>query len=232
MASSAQFSEMSRPPLSGEPLINAIHRRLLDLLLAGAVFFLVYACFVPFDFARPVDRSQDPAWLWGLRLQPVNLPDILANISIYVPLGMLAGAVARRRGLRRITTLTLLLSAGAMLSVAVEFGQHFVRSRVPSWVDVTSNVTGVLLGAGFVLAFEGALRRRAAGALDEARRHWWRTVGRIAVCAVLIVQLRPYDVVVDCFHTVAEVYRHGRLDPFARWISLSGTASLSSHGSV
>lgn len=230
MASSAQFSEIPRPPLSGEPLINAIHRRLLDLLLAGIIFFVVYACFVPFDFARPVDRSNDAGWYLGLRLVPISLPDILANISIYLPVGALACAVLRRRGLRRFTSMALLLPAGVLLSITVEYGQHFVRSRVPSWVDVTSNAAGILLGAGFVVLFEGALRRRAAGAMDEARRHWWRIVGRIAVCAVLIIQLRPYDVVVDCFHTAAEVYRHGKFDPLARWISVSGAATISSDG--
>jgi len=209
-------------PLSSEPLINAIHRRLMDLLLIGVTFFLVYACFVPFDFSAPVDRTHDAYWYMGLRLQPINLPDILANISIYVPLGVLAGAVLRQRGWSRIATILLLPFCGAALSLAVEYGQHFVRSRVPSWVDVSSNVLGISVGAALTIVFEAWIRRRVAGAIEEARRHWWQAVCRIAVCAVLIVSLRPYDVVVDCYHTAAEVYRHGSVDPTHHWQSLAG----------
>lgn len=209
-------------PLSSEPLINAIHRRLLDFLLAGLTFFLVYACFVPFDFTAPVDRTHDAYWYLGLRLRPINLPDILANISIYVPLGVMAGAVLRRRGMSRIATILILPFCGAALSLAVEYGQHFVRSRVPSWVDVSSNVIGISVGAALTIIFEAWIRRRVAGAIEEARRHWWQAVCRIAVCAVLVVSLRPYDVVVDCYHTAAEVYRHGSADPTHHWQSLAG----------
>lgn len=216
--------------ISGEPLINAIHRRLLDFLLCGLVFFLVYACFVPFDFCRPQDRSQDTNWLLGLRLQPISLPDIIANITIYVPIGVLACAVLRRRKFGRIVSLLMISVAGAALSFAVEYGQHFVRSRVPSWVDVTSNILGVILGAAFVIIFEGTLRRRAAGALEEARRHWWLTAGRVFVCVVLFAQLRPYDVVVDCFHTAADTYRHGSVDPLKHWRSLSSAQALATSG--
>lgn len=209
-------------PLSSEPLINAIHRRLLDFLLAGLTFFLVYACFVPFDFTAPVDRTHDAYWYLGLRLRPINLPDILANISIYVPLGVMAGAVLRRRGMSRIATILILPFCGAALSLAVEYGQHFVRSRVPSWVDVSSNVIGISVGAALTIIFEAWIRRRVAGAIEEARRHWWQAVCRIAVCAVLVVSLRPYDVVVDCYHTAAEAYRHGSVDPTHHWQSLAG----------
>lgn len=65
--------------------------------------------------------------------------DLLANVALFVPMGVLAV----QAGLRRRWAV-----AGALLvSVAVECAQRYVHLRNPSYFDVAANGAGALLGA-------------------------------------------------------------------------------------
>lgn len=207
-----------RSPISDDPLINAFHRRLAEIALGAYAALVVYMSFVPFDFARVASAGDLPQWR-GLPIGAFSLRDILANIAIYVPFGMLIGATLRARGGRWLLSGPLTVLTTAALSLGVEHGQQFVASRVSSWVDVTSNVLGAALGLGLMMLGEGRLRLLARRSRWAARQNWPLTLAKAAVCTVLIVQLRPYDPVVDVLHTAADL-RHAALHPLTVWNDL------------
>ncbi len=215
----AERSGVSTGPISPEPLINAIHRWGLELLFALYAIGMVYMSFVPFDVnpMRP-GHGGPPTW-YGLPVAGFNTPDILANIGAYLPLGGFAFLVARRRKLGRITCVALVLAGVAAMSFTIEYGQRFVLSRVSSWVDVTSNLLGAVLGVAFAGLWEDAITRILRRARRSVRREPWAALTKVFVCAVLLIQLRPYDVVVDPVHTTYAL-RHADVHPTARWVGL------------
>lgn len=206
-------------PISPEPLINAIHRWGLELLFALYAVGMVYMSFVPFDVnpMRP-GHGGPPTW-YGLPTPGFNMPDILANIGAYFPMGGFAFLVVRRRKLGRIACAALVLAGVAVLSYTIEYGQRFVMSRVSSWVDVTSNLLGAALGVAFAGLWEDAIARILRRARHSVRREPWGALTKVFVCAVLLIQLRPYDVVVDPVHTTYAL-RHADIRPTARWVGL------------
>lgn len=206
-------------PISSEPLIRALHRRTAEIALAVYGAMVAYVSFVPFDVTTHPSARSGPGWVWGLRVTGVSIADIFSNIGFYLPLGALGFIVLRRRriGLMRSGGLAVLFAAA--LSLAVEHGQHWIASRIPSWIDVTTNTLGAWLGVMIVGGSAGEGRRLLTRARDSARQNWLLAVAKVAVCGVLLIQLRPYDVVVDLYHTAAAV-RHADLGPMARWNAL------------
>ncbi len=204
-----------RPPISDEPLINALHRHLAGIVLLAYAVLLVYMSFVPFDFARPAGKTDLPFY-GGLPIGAFSLRDITANIAVYVPLGMLCAAAWRARRSSWLPAAPLSLAFAGLLSVGVEHGQQWVASRVSSWVDVTSNLLGALLGLLIYALGVGWWRAVARRGRWAAHRNWPLALAKAAVCALVIVQLRPYDPVVDVFHTAAAL-RHASFHPLASW---------------
>lgn len=208
--------------VSDEPLINTIHKWGPELLFAAYVAGMIYMCFVPFDFRRT--PSDFDAVIYGLRIQSFNMPDILANLGAYVPLGAFAFFVARRTGRGRAASGMIVLLGVGFLSYAVEFGQQFAESRVSSWIDTTSNLLGAMVGMILVGTWEGTVGRAYLALRRSVDRRPWSALSKIAVCAVLMIQLRPYDVVVDPIHT-AFALRHADVGPLAVWQGLEADVS-------
>ena len=211
-------------PISNEPLINAVHRHIAEMAFISYAAVLIYMSFVPFDFKRNASPWRGPGLTWGLAVAPFSLRDILANICFYLPLGALAYAVWRRRNLGRIVSFLAAVLSALAVSLMVEYGQHWVASRVSTWVDVTSNVLGGLIGAILFVVSESHVRPLAARAGSTVGRNWPLTLAKAAVCIVLLIQLRPYDVVVDLFHTAAGL-RHADTSPLAGWNQLQTLVS-------
>lgn len=93
------------------------------------------------------------------------LLEALANVAMFVPLGLLLPAATRWRP-------WVAVPAGAAFSTLIELSQlAFLPNRVPSIQDVVMNTLGAAVGAGVVLAVRAHARRRAAtaGRVNEAR---------------------------------------------------------------
>lgn len=67
--------------------------------------------------------------------------DIIANVSLFMPLG---AVLAWRRGARAVFLATL---AGALLSLSIELYQVYCHGHFPTMTDVLTNTSGTLLGA-------------------------------------------------------------------------------------
>src|SRR5262245_38720725 len=62
--------------------------------------------------------------------------DIAANVALYVPVGIVLGGLGALRA----------VSIATLMSGLVETGQLFMAYRFPSPIDLTSNVTGAVVG--------------------------------------------------------------------------------------
>ena len=89
-----------------------------------------------------------------LTFMPTTRGDIVANLLLYMPLGLCLMFAFTARRVRWPLAGTIVI--GALLSLAVELTQVYLRSRVSSLTDVALNMIGTLCGASAAMAY-GAL---------------------------------------------------------------------------
>lgn len=130
-------------PISSEPLINALHRRLESALACLTALFIVYTTCLPTLTTVAVDA--------GTAL--VSKQDVIQNILLYVPFGFFAALALRRRRRDNSTNAGLVLFAAACLSAVAESLQLVLPGRVSSWVDLVCNIAGTACGVTAALFF-------------------------------------------------------------------------------
>jgi VanZ family protein len=112
--------------------------RILGVL---AILGILYFSFFPFDFNLEQRRS---SLEWRSVVTPGDSVDVIVNLVLYFPLGILwANSIPGRRWIA-IVVLTL---SGALLSLAVEYAQLFLTTRNGSYRDLFFNTAGVFAGA-------------------------------------------------------------------------------------
>jgi hypothetical protein len=95
----------------------------------------------------------DPGLVWSLMTAAPADAEQIANIALYVPVGLLGTLVWRR-----VWAGTL---AGMALTVAIETCQYSIIGRAGSITDIRNNTAGALLGALTAAALVRARRPRA-----------------------------------------------------------------------
>jgi len=120
-------------------------------LLISYCLGVLYASLMPYDLTATPEQVQihlhDAFDYWPLnRDAHICLSDLISNILLYMPLGLLAALTWRRRSPVRACLLALLL--GTTLSVIVETSQLFSLTRTSSILDVEANALGTFIGAG------------------------------------------------------------------------------------
>lgn len=137
----------SPPPVPGEP-INPFLRL---ALATGVAILIAYGSLYPFVFHDAGSLSDDIAHFLGTWRQPPQSPgDFLANLLLYMPLG-LALTLAFVQGMPRYLAAILAVICGAALSVFIELTQFFDVGRVSAFSDFILNAVGTLAGAGMAL---------------------------------------------------------------------------------
>lgn len=170
--------------------------------LAGA-----YGALIVFGSLFPLSGWHAPesplfAFLAAGRPDHWERADILQNVLVYMPLGLLLTAWLGR-SLRFGTALAIAILAGMALSLAMECLQQFLPGRVASWVDLATN--GVGTAAGGSLA--GFLREDtlSGSALLKVRDAWFRPgrlvdVGLVALGLWALSQTSPLVPSLDVSH--------------------------------
>jgi hypothetical protein len=87
------------------------------------------------------------------------IPDIVANIFFFLPVGFFSALVFLRKFKNILPVIAVSVAIGLALSVCVEVLQIFLPSRYSSMFDVLSNTAGTALGA--LGGIGSALRLRA-----------------------------------------------------------------------
>ena len=118
---------------------------LQHLLLGGYALLIVYASLSPFSGWR--DQGLEFSAIMASPLwRHYTLPDLLANVLAYIPLGLLAGLALYGR-LDRAQSALLAVVAGSCLSAAMEYAQMYLPTRNSANLDVLANSLGALAGA-------------------------------------------------------------------------------------
>ena len=131
----------------------AASRRIQAWMLAAWVLLVLSASLYPFAFEPGRLSAAAAAGFPALReWHAPSQRDLVVNLLVYVPVGLLLPLVLDPRRGAAARTLAALL-AGAGLSLLVEVLQHAIRARVPSLADWVLNVASTAIGATLALLF-------------------------------------------------------------------------------
>jgi VanZ family protein len=139
---------------------------LARLLLGAYVLLVVYASLYPLAGWR-ASGSPPLAFLGAPWPRYVTSFDVLANFLGYLPLGLL-WMLALQPRISGVPAALLATAAGGALSLVLEASQGFLPARIPSNLDLLSNLAGAAAGALCALAISpwlldtGPLRRLRA----------------------------------------------------------------------
>lgn len=122
------------------PSALGLSARLHARLLLAVLLLVIYGSLFPFHY-----QHHDPGWAdVSLLIQGSeerhSLSDLIGNILLFVPYGLLMASprMSGRAGRG--------LAAGAALAVLVQYLQFWFPDRDPSGIDAVINVLGILLG--------------------------------------------------------------------------------------
>jgi VanZ family protein len=188
-------------------------------LTIAYTFLLVYGTLFPLSGWRAPEISP-----WALMLQHglqnTSKPDILTNLLVYMPFGLLLMRTIDNRcsSVHKILLATL---ASALLSLALEYLQTHLPGRVPSVFDLVLNTLGGFIGALFALAFRP--ETAVGGKLYRIRSMYIHpgplpNLGLLAMGIWVLSQLSPLVPSIDLGNL-----RHG-LKPL--WHTLQSPATL------
>jgi len=192
--------------------------RWIDALAIGYVLFIVYASLIPFGAASAA--SNDGARLiFGLPANETNFPDLMSNLAVYFPMGLLLRGFFANRQKRPLRALVLAVGAAGAISYCVESVQMLMVSRVASFADFVCNVVGAAVGA-LVFTPERTLPRRTTEMLHSdaagVQAGMWGTFTCLATLA-------PFDLTFDVSLVVQSV-REAYFLPFVKHAELAAEA--------
>jgi VanZ family protein len=114
-------------------------------LAAGYALFIIYASLSPFSGWQ--ERGFTFAEVLAAPFaQTYTAFDAMSNLLAYLPFGMLL-ALTLRVHVGAIKSVLLATLSGLLLSLAMEYLQVYLPSRISSNSDIVSNTVGMLLGA-------------------------------------------------------------------------------------
>jgi len=189
---------------AAEPAIRAAYAA----AAAGFVAYAVWGSLFPFDFhAVPLPDAAALFWTrWASDAGPWSLTDLLSNVLLFLPIGLLLSAAIRGR-----TAPLLTIASAAGLSVVIEFAQAFVSWRTPSIVDVAAEVIGAACGVVIWRLMSAEIDRVLRTVLGVVRRSTVAERVLLACCAVFAVAwLLPADFTLRPGE-IADKYEHKRL---------------------
>lgn len=112
-------------------------------------FTLAYLLLLVYGSLFPLN-----GWDWqrgGLAVLSAGAPssrsDIITNLVIYIPLGLLLTRTWHRRLADGALGIVLVALCGTLLSLGLEYLQSYLPTRIPSLLDTALNGAGTLLGA-------------------------------------------------------------------------------------
>jgi VanZ family protein len=194
------------------------------LLLLYAVL-LVYGSWYPFAWGEP-----PAAPFTFLHTLPTYLDkgDIVQNVLVYMPFGLLVVAWGSRR-LPFAAALVAAALGGTALSLGIETAQQYLPSRVPSVVDVAMNFGGSVIGA--LLGALVSHRTTPGATLLRLRDDWFRpgplaSTGLVVIGLWMLSQTSPLVPSLDIAQLRSKLgylYR-SLMEPY--WFSLGKLATL------
>lgn len=187
----------------------------------GYLLVVGWFSLTPFDFgSSPV--GQESLTRIGLPLAAVHRPDALANVALFVPLGLLLRVMLLRRGWSEAGSLLAAVGIAGAAAYGIEWAQRFSASRVSSVADLTCNVAGALIGAALVSAARasGAALLAVQGRVirdweEDVRKRPSGVAARLMAAGLLLAAMAPFDVTFS-INRLVESARSANLTPFGQ----------------
>ncbi len=134
-----------QPSRHYRPKLSSGYQHLALVLTIGYTLLLVYGTLFPLSGWQAPGTSP---WVLMLQrgLRNTSKPDILTNLLVYLPLGLLLMRTLAGRPCAVCSVMGVTL-ASALLSLALEYSQAHLPGRVPSIMDVLLNTAGGFSGA-------------------------------------------------------------------------------------
>jgi VanZ family protein len=178
-------------------------QRAASYLLLGYCLFILYGSFIPFRFNLDPNfiRSRWETFLLELARQGrprASLPDVVSNILLFVPFGMLCSARLRKPGARQKRLPLTAWVCGLILGAAIESGQTLAPGRNPSPIDALCNSLGALLGGLFA---DGLLRTLGKLSVRKAVQRLTcdlpLLITAYLIIGIILVSFYPFAVTLD-----------------------------------
>lgn len=198
---------------ASRPSNRPLDRYFCEIITGLVVLVVALLSLAPYDFLSPPGLQRAPKF-FTTEISQTTLSDTIANIALYMPLGILLTTVFRRRFGHLIPGVLVTLLCGAALSACLEFLQAYSPSRVSSLIDLVANIVGAAVGAAIASA-SGSLVPSLLGALLHEIRHRPAAAELKLYCALLFVfATMPFAFSFDV-QRLAEVYKNSNFIPFA-----------------
>lgn len=137
------------------------------LVRIAAVLLVIYLAIVAVLVFEPVQGEGANVVLVWLTDAAVSLGasrdaaftvlEVVLNVVMFVPLGVLLPILARRLTLRVVLPVAV---AGLALTLVIEFAQVYIPGRYSHPSDLAANTLGAALGALIIVACRGLVTRR------------------------------------------------------------------------
>jgi VanZ family protein len=203
----------------------------MRFLLVLWVLFILYGSFIPFRFTADTGtlRENLAHVRWSLfkdGRRAFSIPDVVSNVLLFVPLGVLAVGARGTSGPSVAPTVVGAVALAAVLAAGIEVGQLFAPGRVSSISDLIANTTGALLGAGAA----ARVLRPIEGRLGVWGQRLVRQTPEVLPLVVLVADqlassFYPFQATLDV-GTVWTTLKHAQRVPFASLATASWTDQL------
>ncbi len=168
------------------PCSAALSSNFSRRLLLATILLILYGSLYPWKFNREPLSGSPVLQVWYSQSYPsgaLRYEDIILNVFLYVPVGLLSVMILRNLPL--VVRLVLPVLLGFVLSYGVETAQVYDATRFPSLLDVIANTAGTLLGAAIALPTTGPLVRLFRWAAEHLE------MSRSASAMLMILVRRP-----------------------------------------
>ncbi len=203
-------------------------RRILTGCATLAVMLVIYGSWLPFEFDTAALMRSGLAVVDRIAWVPTNFEDVIANIGIFVPIGLLVSMRLIVGGWGRATRIVLALVVAALASVISEVGQTIIAQRSASYTDMVFHGFGTLIG--IVLAeptlrlAQRFTRQLSLGLVLNPHRALFGIVAILVVFA----KLAPFDFAISpaaLAHSV-NTARWSPFDPASAGLQKTGLGDL------
>ena len=184
----------------------------VELLTVLTLLFVLQTGLVPFDFGS--DRQSGNTGFFSANVTRFTFPDVVSNIFLYFPLGVLIhwSLCRAAAGGRLILSATVVIAVG--ISGAVEWVQAYSPTRVSSLIDLVCNSLGAALGASVSSIARWIVPQLMGKALAEFHERLLPAVLKSYCVLLVVIAVIPFSFSLDrtrLKHSVQSV----NLVPFA-----------------
>ncbi len=197
--------------------ISYVEARWVECLAGLYLLFILQSTVVPFDF--DLNRSDlSASSLYVITTGWSYWPDIVANIFLYLPFGVLLHWSWVRSLRRLLVAVSPAVLIALIVSLGTEWIQAYSPSRVSSLVDVAANAVGATLGVCVSIAGGWSGPRFKQFLRSDFRLHPGECLLKVYCLLLVLFALVPFGILLDG-PRLRQAFRESTLIPFEQSIA-------------